>query len=220
MKIEKSYFKGSPFIGIFSCITEKIGLLSLHTDKKEVKRTEEFFEIEVIQTGIAGSSLIGSLVKGNRKGFILPETTEEKEIQLLEEKGIKVKKINGLTALGNLVGLNDFGGVVSPLIQKNVFEEIKSFFGIPLKQMTIGNSEVVGSCLIATNKGFVVHPEIKENELKEIESILKVQGNPSTANYGDPFVANDILANSKGVLMGEYTSNAEMLMIDEGLRGD
>ncbi|PJA17298.1 MAG: translation initiation factor IF-6, partial [Candidatus Diapherotrites archaeon CG_4_10_14_0_2_um_filter_31_5] len=36
----------------------------------------------------------------------------------------------------------------------------------------------------------------------------------------DPFVANDILANSKGILIGEYTSNVEMLMIDEGLRGD
>ena len=219
MKIEKSYFGGSPFIGIFSCITEKIGLLPLYTEKKEVQRTEEFFEIEVIQTSIAGSSLIGSLVKGNRKGFILPETTEKKEEKFLEEQGIKAKKINGLTALGNLVGLNDFGGIASPLIQKNAFKEIKDFFGVKLKQMTLGNSEVVGSCLVATNKGFVVHPEIKENELKEIESIFKVQGNPSTANYGDPFVANDILANSKGVLIGEYTSNAEMLMIDEGLRG-
>ena len=220
MKIEKNYLKGSPFIGIFSCITEKIGLLPLYTEKKEVQRTEEFFEIEVIQTSIAGSSLIGSLVKGNNKGFILPETADDKEIKFLEEKGIKVKKIKGLTALGNLVGLNDFGGIVSPLIQKKSFEEIKKFFGIPLKQMTLGNSEVVGSCLLATNKGFIVHPEIKEKELKEIESILKVQGNPSTANYGDPFVANDILANSKGILIGEYTSNIEMLMIDEGLRGD
>lgn len=219
MKMEKSYLKGSPFIGVFSCITEKIGLLPLHTEKKEVKKTEEFFGIEVIQTSIAGSSLIGSLVKGNSKGFIVPEITEEKERKFLEEQGIKVKKVDGLSALGNLIGLNDFGGIVSPLIRKNAFEEIKGFFGIKLKQMKIANSEVVGSCIITTNKGFVVHPEIKESELKEITSILNVQGSASTANYGDPFVANDILANSKGVLIGEYTSNAEMLMIDEGLRG-
>ena len=220
MKIEKSYLKGSPFIGIFSSITDKIGLFPKYMEKKELKRTEEFFEIEAIQASIAGSYLIGSLIKGNSKGFILPETTEEKEVKFLEEQGIKVKKVNGLTALGNLVALNDFGGVISPLIGKKVFGEIKKFFGIELKQMPIASSEVVGSCIIATNKGFVVHPEIKENTLKEIESILKVKGSPSTANYGDPFVANDILANSKGVLIGEYTSNAEMLMIDEGLRGD
>jgi len=220
MKIEKSFLKGSPFIGVFSCITEKIGLVPLHQEKKETARLEEFFGIEAIKTSISGSSLIGSLVKGNSTGFILPETAEEREIKALEEQGIKVKKVKGLTALGNLVAVNDSGGIASPLIEKNVFLEIKKFFGIELKQMTVANSEVAGSCIVATNKGFVVHPEIKENELKEIESILKVKGIPSTANYGDPFVANDLLANSKGVLLGEYTSNAEILMIDEGLRGD
>jgi len=220
MKIQKQSLNGSPFIGIFASITEKIGLFPVQIEEKEIKKIEEFFEIEVIQTSIANSSLIGSFVKGNSKGFVVPEITEEKELELLSEKGIKTKKIHGLTALGNLIALNDFGGIASPLIEKKAFKEIKSFFGIEFRQTKIANSEVVGSCISAGNKGFIVHPEIKEKELKEIESILKVQGVPSTANYGDPFVANDILANSKGVLIGEYTSNAELLMIDEGLRGE
>ncbi len=220
MNIEKKSFKGSPFIGVFSCVTEKIGLFPFIVEKKELKKMEDFFGIETIQTSIANSYLIGSLVKGNSKGFLVPETIEDKEMDFLSEKGLKIKKILGLTALGNLIAVNDFGGIVSPLVQKKTFEEIKDFFGIPFKQMSLANSEVVGSCIVSTNKGFVVHSEIKEKELKEIESILKVQGAPTTANYGDPFVANDILANSKGVLIGEYTSNAEMLMIDEGLRRD
>ncbi len=220
MKIQKKMFGGSPFIGIFSAVTEKTGLFPMQIDKKEIKKTEEFFGIEIIQTSIANSSLIGSMVKGNSKGFLLPETTEEKEEKFLEENGIKIKKMPGLTAVGNLIALNDFGGIISPLIDKKQAKEIEKFFGIEFMHSSIANSEVVGSCIAATNKGFVVNPEIKEKELKEIESILKVKGSPSTANYGDPFVANDILANSKGALIGEYTSNAELLMIDEGLRGD
>ncbi len=220
MRIEKSQLKGSPFIGVFCSITEEHALLPIYMEKKEVKKIEEFFEVKTIQTSIAGSSLIGSMVKGNSTGFIVPENAKEKEIKLLEQNGIKTKKIKGLTALGNLIALNDFGGIASPLISKKNFEEIKKFFGIPLKQKTIATSEVAGSCMVATNKGFILHPETNEKELKEIESILKVQGTPTTANYGDPFVANDVLANSKGALIGEYTSNAEMLMIDEGLKGD
>jgi translation initiation factor 6 len=219
MKIKKKSLKGSPFIGVFGCVTEKIGLFPLQLERKETRKLEDFFGVEVIKTSIAGSSLIGSLVKGNSKGFVLPETTEEKEMEFLSSQGIKVKKVNGLTALGNLLALNDFGGIASLLIEKKVLKEIKKFFGVPFKQMNVANSEVVGSCIAATNKGFVVHPEIKEKELKDIESLLKVKGVPSTANYGNPFIANDVLANSKGVLIGEYTSNAEMLMIDEGLRG-
>ncbi|MFH1663318.1 MAG: translation initiation factor IF-6 [archaeon] len=220
MNIQKKSMRGSPFIGIFASVTEKIGLFPVQIDAKEIEKIEEFFEIEVVQASIANSSLIGCLVKGNSKGFIVPEITEEKEIEFLQEKGIKIKVVKGLTALGNLVAVNDFGGIASPLIEKKTFSEIKRFLGVNLKQMNIANSEVVGSCIVASNKGFIVHPEIKEKELKEIESIFKVKGAPSTANYGDPFVANDILANSKGVLIGEYTSNAEMLMIDEGLRRD
>jgi translation initiation factor 6 len=220
MKIKKKLLNGSPFIGVFACVTEKTALFPFQIESNELKKLEEFFEVEIIQTSIAGSSLIGSLVKGNSKGFIVPEIIEEKELLFLEEQGINVKKIKGLTALGNLITVNEFGGIASPLIEKKNFKEIKEFFGLPFKQMNIANSEVIGSCVVATKKGFVVNPEIKEKELKEIESILKVQGTPSTANYGDPFVANDILANSKGILVGGYTSNAEILMIDEGLRGD
>jgi len=220
MKIEKKTLRGSPFIGIFASVTEKTCLISLEIEKKEAKKLEEFFEVEVIQTTISNSSLVGSLVKGNSKGFIAAETIEEREIKVLEEQGIKVKRITGLTAVGNLIAVNDFGGIASSLIEKKTFEEIKKFFGVQFKQMNVANSEVIGSCISATNKGFIVHPEVKEKELKEIESILKVSGIPSTANYGDPFIANDILANSKGVLIGEYTSNAEILVIDEGLRGE
>ncbi len=220
MKIKKKSLKGSPFIGIFACITEKTGLFPLQLDKTEIKELEDFFEIEIIQTSIANSSLIGSFVKGNSKGFIAGETTEQTEIDFISDKGIKIQKINGLTAIGNLMAVNDFGGIASPLIEKKTFNEIQKIFNVPFKQIKIADSEVVGSCIALTNNGFIVHPEIKEKELKEIETLLKVKGNPSTANYGDVFVANDLLANSKGVLIGEYTSNAEMLMIDEGLRRD
>ncbi|MBU2100797.1 translation initiation factor IF-6, partial [Candidatus Micrarchaeota archaeon] len=164
MKVKKKTIKGSPFIGVFASVTEKIGLFPLQLEEKEIKKMEEFFEIEIIQTSIAGSSLIGSFVKGNSKGFVVPETVEEREMDFLKEQGIKVKKINGLTALGNLIALNDFGGIISPLVEKNNFNEIKKFFGVPFMHKVVANSEVVGSCVVATNKGFVLHPEIKEKE--------------------------------------------------------
>ena len=86
MKIQKESIKGSPFIGIFACVTEKIGLFNYGFEQNEIKKLEEFFEIEIIQTSIANSSLIGCLVKGNSKGFITAETATQKELDAITEK--------------------------------------------------------------------------------------------------------------------------------------
>ena len=217
MRIEKRTLKGSPFVGVFACVTEEIGLFPFEMQKKEIKKMEEFFEIEAIQTSIAGSSLIGALSKGNSKGFVLPEIAEREEVKMLEKKGIKVKVVKGVNALGNLIALNDFGIVLSPLIPEKTAKEIISFYGIPHAISRIARTEIVGSCVVATNKGMIVHPNTTADELKNVEKVLKVKGAVTTANYGDPFIANDILANSKAAVVGEQTSPFEMLRIDEGL---
>jgi len=47
---------------------------------------------------------------------------------------------------------------------------------------------------------------------------FKVKGIPATANYGDRFIANSVIANSKGTATGANTSGPEMARIDEGKR--
>jgi translation initiation factor 6 len=92
MNFQKFSLNGTPFIGVFGAVTEKIGLFPLYIKKKEKKKIEDTLEVEVIKTSIAETSLIGVLVKGNSKGFVVPETIEEKELNELTEIGLKIKK--------------------------------------------------------------------------------------------------------------------------------
>jgi translation initiation factor 6 len=55
------------------------------------------------------------------------------------------------------------------------------------------------------------------DELKQIEKILKVEGDIGTANFGSPFVGAFILANSHGYLVSEQTTGPELGRIDETL---
>lgn len=219
MKINRKNIKGSPFIGVFGLTTERIGLFP-RMEKKERKKIEDFLEVEVIETMIGNSNLIGVLAAGNKKGFVVGEIVEGNELKALKEKGVKVKVVPGLNALGNLIALNDYGGIMSRLIPKETAREIKNFFRIPFIETGIANTEVVGSCIACTNKGFIVNPGVTKKEMNAVKKVLRVKGNASTVNYGDPFASNGVIANSKAAFIGEQTSGHEIIRIDEGLSGE
>ncbi len=219
MEILKRTIKGSPFVGVFSVLTDDVGLFPKSVEKKELEGIENTLGVEIIRTNIANSSLLGVFMAGVGKKFIAPNIAEEKEIEYLEEAGLKVKRIDA-SALGNLVALNENGCIISPLIGKKEAKEIKKFFKICLSQRRIAGNDLPGSSMVVTNRGFIVHPNITETEHKELKKLLNVNGVTTTANYGDPFVGNDIIANSSGAVIGLYTSGHELIRIDEGLRGE
>lgn len=215
MKIEKAKVKGSPYLGVFASATEEVCLVPENIEKKEKKKIEEILEVEAVKTSIASSSILGVLVKGIGKKFLVPEIVEEKELEELKAKGIEARELKGNLALGNLIAANEKNALLSTLIGEKERKEIERFWNVKTFKTDIGETDLVGSSVVLTKKGFIVNPKIKEKELKEIEKALELKGVPTTANYGDHYPGNSVLANSKGVLVGEQTSSFEILRIDE-----
>ena len=81
----------------------------------------------------------------------------------------------------------------------------------------IGNSEVTGSSIVTTNKGFLINPYANKEEIKKISEALKINGGSSTANSGDYLVRNSVLANKNGMVLGEQTTPFEINKIEESL---
>jgi translation initiation factor 6 len=216
MRIEKKNILSSPYVGIFASLTDKLGLFPLGLPAEEIKNWEDIFQVEIIPTSIAGSALLGVLCRGNSQGFLLPSITEERELKTLEEQGIKVKQIN-ITAIGNLLTFNDAQGLASELIGEKMVKEIEKFLKIKLTRKNLAEVEITGSSLLVTNKGFIVNPNVSEEEFTLIKKTFGLEGSATTANYGDPFVSNNVLANSSGVVAGINTSGPEMVRIDEAL---
>ncbi|MBN2127682.1 MAG: translation initiation factor IF-6 [Candidatus Diapherotrites archaeon] len=215
MEFLKKSIKASPYLGVFCVLTDKYLIHPHGLYKKEFSGFEKF-EVELIPATIASSSLIGVFSKGLNEKLLATYLIEDKEKKELEKKGLKVKTIDS-TAIGNLIAVNENGGIASPLLTEKQVKETEKFFEVPFKVSSIGGSDLTGSCICVTNKGFVVHPNISEKEFTLLEKIFKVKGMPATANYGDRFVANSIIANSKGIAAGENTSGPEMARIDEGI---
>lgn len=217
MKVLRESIKNSPYLGIFCTATEETILIPEHAEQKQAKKIQEAMEAEAIRASIAESSLLGVLCKGNKNGFIIPEIAEKQELKKLEEQGIKVKVLKGNMALGNLIACNDTHAVISPIIPKKQREEIAKFLKVETVSMKIAGTEICGSSLVITNKGFLVNPNASKSEFEKLKKFLKLEGNATTANYGDKFVGNSIIANSKAVIAGSLTTNIELIRIQEGM---
>jgi len=207
-------------VAIFSVVTDEFVLVPHSILPKEIKVVEKELEVRVIKANIGSTSLLGVLAKGLGNKIIVSNIIEDSEIKALEKEGIEVLKLNGFSSTGNLIAMNQNGGIASPLISEKSQKEIENFLGIKFKKMLIAGTDLPGAAITVTNKGFIAHPNITEKDFSLLKSTFKVNGSATTANYGDLFVGNSVIGNSKGVLAGNLTSGIELSKIDEGMRGE
>ncbi|MCX8158341.1 MAG: translation initiation factor IF-6 [Candidatus Diapherotrites archaeon] len=218
MLIDKLTIKSSPFIGVFSAVTDSIALVPKDISKKELKKIETF-DVEIIKATVADSSLFGVMLRGIGNKFVAPDLMSNEELDFFRSKGIEILTL-GNKAYGNLIALNNSGGIASNIITKKEFDEIKNFFGLKkFLHQSFSCTDLVGSSLVVSEKGFIVNPNIDNKEFQILKRLFNVNGQPCTANYGDVFVANDILANSNAVFVGSYTTPKEIIRINDAFGG-
>ena len=217
MNIARMRLTGSTYVGLFSVTNDNLCFVPQQTEERAMKTLEETLGVKVVKTSIYGSGLLAVFSKMNNKNIYLPSFASPKEIEEIE-KEIKVKMIPTDHALGNMIEINDIGAIVSASLPKKAVDEIRKN-GLKVYQMNVAGIDVVGSCIAATNRGFVVNPNVSREEATRIEDTLEVKGGSSTANTGDMFVRNSVLANKKGIILGETTSPYEINRIEEALEG-
>lgn len=215
MKIKKTKIMGSNYLGLFSIINDSLCLLPNNTEDFAKKIIEETLDVKVITTSLYESSLLAVFGKMNNKNIFLPNYILPREIETIE-KEIKVKIIDTQSAIGNLIELNDEKAILSTILKK---EEIKTIQKTNIQILTtnIANTSSIGSSIALTNKNFIINPNASSEEIKTIQEFLKMKGGASTANTGDAFIRNSIIANKNGFVVGETTTGHEINRIDEAL---
>ncbi len=219
MNIDLGTIRSSPFVGVFAVATDKVVLLPELQEVKEKKKLEKLFDCEKVYTRLANSSLLGVLAAGNSNGFVVGEIAEEQELEALERNGIIIKKVLGITALGNLMGCNDKVAFCAKTLPDKAVKTIGEALKVKCVRTEVAGSDLIGSAMVLTNKGFIAHPMISEEEFKVIKKETGLNGTTATANYGDKFVGNGVIGNSETALVGANTSGHELIRIDEGLSG-
>lgn len=212
MSFLKTTFKGDPNIGLYGFATDSYAFFGSSPDKK----VKEVLGVKIITSTILYTEFAGMFLAGNSQGIVVPKILEEYELPRVE-KLFDVLVVNSrYTSLGNLVVMNDNGIILSPLLRRNK-KQFEKFFGLEAEVTTIAGINVVGSVALATNKGCIAHPKIRQKEVALVERTLDVTLNIGTVSFGSRFVKAGLIANSKGFLVSTATSGSELGRINEAL---
>ncbi len=219
MAVYLSSIVGSASIGVYSLTTENIAVVPRMVPLKKAEEIADWLKVKLAWTSISGSTLAGALACANSNGIILPNSVREEELTQIKtvfEGNIAVLETKK-TAYGNLVLANDNGAVVDPRLKSPEIKQISETLGVEVVPAEIAGLPYVGSLAVATNKGVLAHPLLKDEERNKLEDVFKVPIDVGTVNCGIPYVGTGLIANSHAAVAGSMTTGPEMFIIGNAL---
>ena len=203
MGISTGDILGHSQVGVYLSVVGDILFHPHSLSNEAIHELESTFELEMHPFMVGGSSLIGSLLKGNRKGIAVADIATEDELDELTSFGDVVVMQSGVNAAGNLVECNDVGAVVSPVIPPgpNGLEMIGEVLGVNAVRSKVAGHDTVGSMLVANSKGVLAHPDISSDEASVIQDALGVPLMVGTVSFGSPFVGAGCTASDNLVIL-------------------
>lgn len=210
---------GSASIGVYSQATEEILIVPTYITLKKAERMSNWLKVKLIHTTIGGSILVGSLIRANSNGILLPHFVKDEEVEAIKavfDGNITIMETKR-TAYGNMVLANDYGAIVDPRLKPSDIEKISDTLGVEAVPGEIAKLPYVGSLALATNKGVLAHPMLTDSERKLIEDVLKVPVEVTTVNCGIPYVGTGLIGNTRAAIAGSLTTGPEMFIIEHAL---
>ncbi|MDO9549813.1 MAG: translation initiation factor IF-6 [Methanoregula sp.] len=208
-------FAGDPNIGVFARVVGNVAIIPLDSTPEFKHAVKNALQVEVIETTIQGSSIIGSLVAGNSRGVIVSGLATDEEIEKLAKHREVLLLNDTMNAAGNVIMANDTFAAVHPDMPESVIKAIGEFLGVEVITLVLGGVKTVGMAGVATNKGVIVHPRATDAQIKKIEDVAKVPVGTGSINMGSGLIGTGLMANDTGYLVGNATSGFEMGRIED-----
>lgn len=208
---------GSPVLGVFASCTEDFVFIPHETSDEAISELEESLGVTAVRAFVDGSSILGSLMRGNSKGVVVASFVLNKELRAIRKHLSAAKVSSELNAAGNTILANDTAALVHPDFSDRSIGIIQRTLGVDVRKGTIAGLTTVGMAGVATNKGILVHPKTTPSEITVLEELFNLPIDIGTVNFGSPLVGSGVLANSKGYVAGEETTGPEIGRIEDAL---
>lgn len=217
LAIRKGTIARSPFAGIFGLATSAFTIVPPQTTDRERGDLEACLKTRIVDATVAQSGLWGVLAIGNKNGVLLPAIANSDEQQALEKAGIACAIVETTLALGNLIGVNDSIAIGPAKLPAAVVNAIEKKLLVTYVALPTAGFDLIGAGMVLTNRGWIASPRLSDEAFDQIVTLTKKTGSLTSAEYGDPWIGNTVLANDNGAIVAEHSTATELLHIDEGL---
>ena len=204
-----------PNIGIYTKVNDEFVFVPNGFASSKSEKLAQYLQTDYIVTSVADTRLLGILMVVNNHGILMPNTCSEEELGKIKKKtdlNVDILDVK-FNALGNMMSVNDKGGIVSPSLPKESLQKIEDVLDIEVLQKKIAGFHQVGAVMATSQSGGIVHPETDDEDVKIISDILGVKVEPSTINGGLPYLSSGILVNNKSMVVGTLTNGPEIMML-------
>ena len=216
--LKRTDIVGNPNVGVFILATDDIAVAPYNLPDEKADIIRQTLEVDVIKSSISGSSLIGSLAVANSNGIVVSPHVLDREVKQFEDVGLNVATIPGkFTAVGNIVAANDKGAIASPFLSQDAIDVIEDTLKVDVKTSHIVGSDIIGSLINVTNKGFLMSKNALTSEVNFAREVFGVEGDIGTVGHGIPLVGACIIANSNGAIVANNSTGPEMARVEEAL---
>ena len=206
---------GDSNIGVFTRVIGGLAVVPPVAPAEFQEAIIELLDVEIIPTTIQGSEIVGSLLAGNRRGFVVSGLAHDREIALLEEYGQVYLLEHTMNAAGNVIMANDSFAAVHPDMPREVAKEVGEFLGVTPVPLTLGGVNTVGMAGVATNRGVLVHPRSSRSEIQMLEQVAQIPVGTGSVNRGAGLVGTGLLVNESGYAAGTETTGFELGRIED-----
>ncbi|VDL47827.1 unnamed protein product [Hymenolepis diminuta] len=216
----RAQFENHNDIGVFARLTNAYCLVSLGGTENfyNVFEAELSDSIPVIHASIAGIRTVGCLTAGNKHGLLVPNNTTDQEMQQLINalpETVKCRRIEErLSALGNTIVCNDYVALIHPDLDSETEEIISDTLNVEVYRSTIAEQALVGTYACITNRGGLVHPQTKIEQLDELSTLLQIPLAAGTVNRGNALVGSGLVVNDWVAFCGMETTSTELSLVE------
>lgn len=211
-------FAGNPNVGVFVRATETRAFCPLSLTTTETRAVEEALQVEIVSSSVGGTSLVGSLMAANNHGLVVGDLATQRELKVLKATGLKLLTLDDpFNAVGNNVLVTDQGALVNPDYSDEVIARFEKTFNVPIHRGTLAGLGTVGMGGVATPGGVLVHPKSTAEERENARRAFGREVMVGTINHGTGLIGAGLVANSKGALIGDASTNIEIGRIEDAL---
>jgi len=211
-------------VGVFSTLTNSYALTALGASESfySIFESELASIIPIVHCTIAGTRIVGRLTAGNRRGLLVPTSTTDQELQHLRNslpESVQVRRVEErLSALGNVICVNDFVALVHPDLERETEELVADALGVEVFRQTVADNVLVGSYMALSNQGGLVHPKTAVQDQDELSSLLQVPLVAGSVNRGSPVVGAGMVVNDWCAVLGSDTTATELSVVESVFR--
>lgn len=217
MSIRQVDVNGNPYMGVVCAASEDLVLAPHGAKEEQRKLIGETLEAEVLPMTVGGTNLLGTMVTLNERGAVVGDIITDEELEMLSERREVLVLHGRLNCAGNLILANGKQAWMHPRIDEESRTAIAEVLGVEVAEGDLAGMGVVGSVGCATNKGLLVHPKARPDEMEMLRGFFDLPVDIGTLNYGSPLIGACCIANSKGAVTGTSSTGIELGRLEEAL---